>query len=150
MQVAGDNADSCWCRLQDTRDNADSCWCRLQDTRDNTDSCWCRLQEMLLTAVRRIGEYVKLLTWFEFHTPRTHADRQDLNNVIATVTELDRGMREVRQMMKMKEVWFCFHRKGGEGDEAYDEEEIRFLRAMRNVLGGVGIPGRGSSSSEQD
>jgi hypothetical protein len=50
---------------------------------------------MLLMAVRRIGEYVKLLTWFELHTPRTHADRQDLNNAIATLTELDRGMREV-------------------------------------------------------
>ena len=56
-----------------------------------------RLQEMLLLPVRRIGEYVMLLTWFEFHTPRTHADRQDLSNAIATLTELHRGMKEVTE-----------------------------------------------------
>ena len=58
------------------------------------------LQEMMLTAVRRISQYVQLLTWFEFHTPRTHADRQDLNNAIATLTELDRGMRECKMRME--------------------------------------------------
>ena len=52
---------------------------------------------MLLLAVRRIGEYVTLLTWFEFHTPRSHADRQDLSNAIATLTELNRGMKEVTE-----------------------------------------------------
>ena len=57
-----------------------------------------RLQEMLLLPVRRIGEYVMLLTWFEFHTPRTHADRQDLSNAIATLSELHRGMKEVTEM----------------------------------------------------
>lgn len=58
----------------------------------------------------RIGEYVKLLTWFELHTPRTHADRQDLDNAIATLTELDRGIREVNDvphasMIGWVEMW---------------------------------------------
>ncbi|XP_070190601.1 epithelial cell-transforming sequence 2 oncogene-like [Littorina saxatilis] len=58
------------------------------------------LQEMLLLAVRRIGEYVNLLNWFEFHTPRTHADRQDLCSAIATLTELNSGMKECRTRME--------------------------------------------------
>ena len=57
---------------------------------------------MFLQPVRRIGQYVHLLTWFERHTPHTHADRQDLGNAINTLTELDRGMREVSGKMLVK------------------------------------------------
>ncbi|XP_046583392.1 LOW QUALITY PROTEIN: epithelial cell-transforming sequence 2 oncogene-like [Haliotis rubra] len=53
------------------------------------------LQELLLQPSRRISEYVTLLSWFELHTPRNHADREDLANAIATMRELDKGIKEV-------------------------------------------------------
>ncbi|XP_035824549.1 epithelial cell-transforming sequence 2 oncogene-like [Aplysia californica] len=58
------------------------------------------LQEIFLLPVRRVSEYVHLLTWFERHTPRTHADRQDLAQAINTLTELDRGMQESKVRME--------------------------------------------------
>ena len=60
-----------------------------------------RLQEIFLLPVRRISEYVQLLTWFELHTPHTHADRQDLSHALNTLTELDRAMREVRNTFSL-------------------------------------------------
>ncbi|XP_076445720.1 epithelial cell-transforming sequence 2 oncogene-like [Babylonia areolata] len=69
------------------------------------------LQEMMLTAVQRIGDYVKLLTCFELHTPHTHADRQDLRNVIHTLTELNRGMKECRTRMERERLLVQLTRK---------------------------------------
>ncbi|XP_059150154.1 epithelial cell-transforming sequence 2 oncogene-like [Physella acuta] len=69
------------------------------------------LQEIFLLPIRRISEYVQLLTWFELHTPRTHPDRQDLANVINTLTELDRGMRECKVRMSREKELVSLTRK---------------------------------------
>ncbi|CAL1534144.1 unnamed protein product [Lymnaea stagnalis] len=69
------------------------------------------LQEIFLLPVRRISEYVQLLTWFELHTPRTHADRQDLANAINTLTELDRGIRECKVRMDRERILVSLTRK---------------------------------------
>ncbi|XP_055888688.1 epithelial cell-transforming sequence 2 oncogene-like isoform X2 [Biomphalaria glabrata] len=69
------------------------------------------LQEILLLPVNRISEYVKLLTWFELHTPRTHPDRQDLANAINTLTELDRGIRECKVRMEREKQLVSLTRK---------------------------------------
>ncbi|KAH9525224.1 epithelial cell transforming sequence 2 oncoprotein-like [Bulinus truncatus] len=69
------------------------------------------LQEILLLPVRRISEYVKLLTWFELNTPRTHPDRQDLANAINTLTELDRGINECRERMEREKQLVSLTRK---------------------------------------
>ncbi|XP_071113963.1 epithelial cell-transforming sequence 2 oncogene-like [Haliotis cracherodii] len=58
------------------------------------------LQELLLQPSRRISEYVTLLSWFELHTPRNHADREDLANAIATMRELDRGIKECKRRVQ--------------------------------------------------
>ena len=50
---------------------------------------------MLLLPSRRINDYVKLLSWFEVHTPKSHQDRGDLADSLNTLTELDRCIREV-------------------------------------------------------
>ncbi|XP_041354002.1 epithelial cell-transforming sequence 2 oncogene-like [Gigantopelta aegis] len=54
------------------------------------------LPELLLQPMRRIAEYVTLLSWFELNTPHTHPDREDLANAVATLTELNRGIRECK------------------------------------------------------
>ncbi|GFS13318.1 epithelial cell transforming sequence 2 oncogene-like protein [Elysia marginata] len=69
------------------------------------------LQEIFLLPVRRISEYVQLLTWFELHTPHTHADRQDLAHALNTLTELDRAMRESKTRMSRERELVSLTRK---------------------------------------
>jgi len=45
---------------------------------------------------RRIKEYTTLLTWFQTHTPKDHADRADLKLAVSTFAELDHLIRQVR------------------------------------------------------
>ncbi|ESO84166.1 hypothetical protein LOTGIDRAFT_155489, partial [Lottia gigantea] len=47
------------------------------------------LQELLLLPGRRIEEYVKLLSWFQVHTPLDHADREDIDNILSTFKHLN-------------------------------------------------------------
>lgn len=47
-----------------------------------------RIQEILLIPSRRILDYEKLLTWFERHTPKDHADRSDLALALKLIKEL--------------------------------------------------------------
>ncbi|KAK6169969.1 hypothetical protein SNE40_018478 [Patella caerulea] len=58
------------------------------------------LQELLLLPARRIEEYVKLLTWFEVQTPQHHADREDLDNVLTTLKELNEDINQCKKRIE--------------------------------------------------
>ena len=49
----------------------------------------------MLCIVRRISEYVTLLSWFKMYTDPEHADRRDLNIALKSLGEMDRLIAEV-------------------------------------------------------
>lgn len=54
------------------------------------------LEEVLLLPTRRIGEYVRLLSWFELHTPGDHADRTDLAHAISLLGDVNEFIDECK------------------------------------------------------
>lgn len=54
------------------------------------------LPELFLTPIYRVDEYITLLTWFESHTPPDHADRNDIQTAIHTISDLSNLIKECR------------------------------------------------------
>lgn len=67
-----------------------------------------RLPDLLLYPVRRIQDYVQLLSWYQVYLPRDHADRRDLDlalrslretaQLIIEVSHRDRSVIEIGQL----------------------------------------------------
>ena len=67
--------------------------------------CNCSLPELLLYPARRIGEYVALLSWFHMYTPTDHADRDDLQQAILALKDLNKIINQCHtRMEREKEI----------------------------------------------
>ncbi|KAL5011047.1 hypothetical protein ScPMuIL_013352 [Solemya velum] len=69
------------------------------------------LQEMLLVPTCRIGEYVMLLGWFQLHTPHHHQDRDDLDNAISVLKELNSYIVECKLRIQRDRQMIALQKK---------------------------------------